>query len=295
MASARSNMIIKHYQGFGGNFIDSNYLGAAYDTGKPHEFMGTLTKIYSSQSDLFTGKLLTAQGINPGNVQMINSDVFRWTMQGAEERIAIVLENLEAGNDAPGLNNTRFRVKLDIDYYAQPDVLLGEDNSYPMAIIGDSVPDGTGYIYTLELQGDNPTVFCPPSLLEVGREFSKGWTSVQQEANPYFGTQQSPNLFKLESQIGEFAQKLTITDKAWREGGRLGVEFLYTDPHTQKMKKVNSFLPMAESRMYSEMYMSQEYQGWLGIKQTRPSQSGYWIKTGQIGPHIVVIQYCKFL
>lgn len=58
MATTRSQFIIKHYDGFGGNFVDSQYLAASYETGKPHMFNNTLMKIYSSQNRFFTGKPL---------------------------------------------------------------------------------------------------------------------------------------------------------------------------------------------------------------------------------------------
>lgn len=64
----------------------------------------------------------------------------------------------------------------------------------------------------------------------------------------------------LESQVGAFAQKFTVTDKAWRDQGRLSVDFLYTDPRTGKEQKVTKFLQMAEAKMYDELYQSIEAQ-----------------------------------
>jgi hypothetical protein len=116
-------------------------------------------------------------------------------------------------------------------------------------------------------------------MLEVGREFSKGWTSVQSEMNSEFGTQQYAAPFMLESQVGAFAQKYSVTDKALRDEGRLGFDFLYTDPNTGKQQVVRRFLPMAESKMWNELYQSMENQSWYGVKQTRPGKQGYWNKT----------------
>lgn len=281
MATTKSQFIIKHYDGFGGNFVDSQYLGAAYETGKPHVFENTLQKIFSSKSRFFTGKMLTGMtGAKPYGTKEIDTEIYRWYLQGAEEKCARILENVESSNTTPGINNTTFRIKLDLDYYAEPDVLMGEDNDFPLEIIGTPEQDGAGYIYTVRLQGDDPTVFFPPYLLEEGREFSKVWTSVASEYNDQFGTQQVPSSFKLESQVGAFAQKFTVTDKAWRDQGKLGVEFMYTDPKTGKEQKASSFLPMYEAKMHDELYQSMEAQAWYGKKQTQPSSTGYWKKTG---------------
>lgn len=40
-----SQFKIKQYEGFGGKFVDSDYLAAAFDTSKPHMFENLFTKI----------------------------------------------------------------------------------------------------------------------------------------------------------------------------------------------------------------------------------------------------------
>jgi len=281
MATTQSQFVIKKYEGFGGNFVDSQYLGAAYETGKPHVFMDTLMKVYSSQNRFFTGKpLLGMTGAKSFGTKEIDTEVYRWYLQGAEEKSARVIENLESSNNAPGLGNATFRVKLDLDYYDVPDVLMPEDNDFPCEIVGAPIQDSTGVIYTLRLQGDDPGLSLPTSLLEPGKEWTKVWTTVASEYNQEFGTQQVPSSFKLESQVSAFAQKFTVTDKAMRDQGRLAVDFLYTNPRTNKEEKVSKFLPMYESKMHDELYMSMEAQYLLGRKQTRPAASGYWKKTG---------------
>lgn len=281
MATTRSQFIIKHYDGFGGNFVDSQYLGKAYETGKPHVFENTLMKIYSSRSRFFTGKALLGMTGGKGyGVKEIDTEVYRWKLQGAEYKCARSMENVESGNPTPGINNTPFKIKVDLDYYSNPDVLLPEDNDFPLEIVDGPVQDGSGYVYTVRIQGDDPSVFMPSYLLETGREFDKVWTTVSSEYNERFGTQQYPSSFMLESQVGAFAQKFTVTDKAWRDQGKLSVDFLYTDPMTGKEQKITKFLPMAEAKMHDELYQSMEAQMWYGKKQTRPGHKGYWTKTG---------------
>ena len=73
-----NQFVIKHRDGFGGNFVDSQYLGAAYDTGKPYVFENTLTKIFSSESRFFTGKLLLGMtGAKQFGTQEIDNEVYR--------------------------------------------------------------------------------------------------------------------------------------------------------------------------------------------------------------------------
>lgn len=215
MATTRNQFIIKHLDGFGGNFIDSQYLAASYETGKPYMFENTLTKVFSSKSRFFTGKLLLGMtGAKSFGSKEIDTEVYRWKLQGAEEKSARSLGNPDPTNTTPCLNNTTARVWLDLDYYAAPDVLLPEDNDFPMELLDTPTPYGSGFIYTFRLQGDAPEAYIPTYLFEAGREFDKAWTSTQSEYNKIYGTQQYPNSFMLESQVGAFAQKFTVTDKA---------------------------------------------------------------------------------
>lgn len=280
MATPSSSFVVRKYDGFGGNFLDSQYLGASYDTGKPYVFEQTLMKVYSSRSRFFTSKpLLGMTGAKGIGTKEIDYEIYRWKLQGAEEKFAVSLENLEASNTTPGLNNTTFKLKLDLDYYHHPDVLFGMDNEYPLAIQEGPIPDGTGSIYLVKIQGDNPAVFFPPALLEPGKEFNKVWTSIPSEYNQWFGTQQVPNSFMLESQIGFFGQSIHVTDKALREEGRLAVEFLYTDSNGTT-KKADRFMPMYEAKMWDEFYKSMEVQLMYGKKSTSAGKDKYWVKTG---------------
>lgn len=142
-----------------------------------------------------------------------------------------------------------------MDYYHKPDVLFSEDNEVPLYIVDGPIQDGTGYIYTVQIQSDDPQMFLNPIYLEEGRQFSKVWTSIQSEYNSVFGTQQYPNSFMLESQLGYFGQSIHVTDKALRQQGRLAVEFMYTD-YAGKSQKVSTFMPMAEAKMWDELVYS---------------------------------------
>jgi hypothetical protein len=280
MATARSQFKIKQWEGFGGNFVDSQYLAASYDTAKPYVFENTLAKIFTS-SDRFTGKPLLGMTAAKGNIKEIDNEVYRWYLQGAEEKCARVIENLEINNPTAGIGRTTFRVKLDLDYFMSPDVLMGEDPDYSLQILEGPIQDGTGYIYTVRIQTDDNTKFFPAELMQPGKEFSKVWTTVSSEFNEEFGTQQYNSSFQLESQVSAFAQKFTLTDKALRQQGRISVDFGYTDPMTGKMKKVTKFLPMAEAKMHNELYQSMEAQYTYGERSTyEGNNKRYWKKTG---------------
>lgn len=276
MANPTSSLIIKQYEGFGGNFVDSQYLGASYDSSKPYVMENTLMKIYTSSSRFFTSKpLLSMTGAKSFGTKEITSEVYRWRMQGAEIRYGRQLENVESST-APGLNGTTFKLKLDIPYYQHPDVLFSEDNTKPLQIIDGPVADGVGYVYTVRIQSDNPSTYLDPKYLETGRRFNKVWTSVPSEMNQWYGTQQTPASFMLESQLGYFANAIKVSDKALREEGRLGLDFIYTD-YAGNESRVSKFIPYYEAKMRDEFYRSMEVQMVYGEKSTKPGKDSYWI------------------
>jgi hypothetical protein len=261
---------IKRYDGMkAGNFTDSDHLAAAFDTNKPYILETKLAQIYSS-TDRFSGKPLLGMTVAKGKTVEIESDVYRWFLEGADEKVLRSVENVErtAGNFQPGLNKTTFKIKLDEDQFARPDVIFGEDNDFPIQVI-ESVPDGNGTVYVCRLETDDYTAFLPLELLDVGREFSKVWTTVQNEMNTDYGTQSYRGSFELESQIGHFAQKITVTDKAFRR------DKIHAIPFTYKGKKVEKFIPYAQAKMDDTFYMSMEAQWWYGKKSTDNGPDGY--------------------
>lgn len=280
MPTPKSSLIIKQYDSFGGSFIDSDYLAAAYETGKPTYLEGMMMKIYSSQSRFFKVKpFLSLTGSKSNGGKEITSEIVRWYLQGAEYKCARVVENVEPSLTTPGLNNTTFRIKLDLDYYHYPDVLVTEDNDFSVQVVEGPVADGTGFIYTVRIMSENPQVYLDPALIAAGREFSKVTTAIPQEYNQWFGTQQYPNAFVLEAQLGAFGQELTVTDKAWREGGKLAYEFNHTD-YDGNTSKVTKFQPYAEALMMDEMYSSIEWALTYGKRTTFQGPDKYWQKTG---------------
>lgn len=279
MATARLQFKTKHWEGFGGKFVDSDYLANSFDTEKPYVFEDTMMKIFTS-TDRFGGKMLLSQTAAKGKVKEIDNEVYRWYLRGSEYKCLRSVENLELNNPTPGLGRQTFRIKLDDNYFMHPDVLLGEDPDYALEVLEGPIQDGTGYIYTVRLQTDDTNKFFPPALLAPGKEFTKAWTTVQQEFNDQFGTQQYGTMFQLESQTSAFAQQFTMTDKAIRDGGRVSMNFYYTDRNGNE-KTATKFMTMAEAKMNDELYMSMEAQMNYGERSTNMSTTdNYWKKTG---------------
>ena len=64
----------KVYEGFGGNFFDSDMLAAAYDSGKPHIFDKYMGQLFSS-TDRFNGKPLIGMTQAKGKMIEIDNEI----------------------------------------------------------------------------------------------------------------------------------------------------------------------------------------------------------------------------
>lgn len=277
MAKIKSQFKTRHYDGFGGNFVDSDLLASAFDAMQPHIFEQLMGQIFSS-SDRFSGKPFLGMTLAKGKYEEVDNEIYRWRLVAATEKKLVVQENLESANTTPGLGGAEFKVKLSEDWCAEPDVLFGENNNYPVHVVGEPEPDGDGYIYTLVLETDNEAEFFPPDLLEEGREFTKVWTSISSEFNEIRGTQQVGSSFELESQLGYFGQELTVTDKLMRNQGRLGIDIPVREGGQRKM--VEAFMPYYVAKMNDELYMGMEAACQFGKSGTKAGPKGYWKKTG---------------
>ena len=276
MATLQSQFKIREMDGFGGSFVDSAYLASAYDADKPHEFENTMVKVFSA-SDRFSSKPLLNMTQGKGKVEEIENEVYRWWLKGFEEKSFRIVENLEEGNENAGMGITPFKIKIDEGWVHRPDVLILEDNNYHLQILDGPVDDGDGFIYTVQLQTDNPNKYVPSALLQPGRELSKGWTSVSSEYNEDYGTHQYSAPFQLESQLGYFAEEFSVTDKACRKKIVIPFKFKVGD----KVEKHEKIMNLGEAKKWEQFYRDMEIQSWIGEKSSFSySPQGYRIRTG---------------
>lgn len=201
----------------------------------------------------------------------IDNEMYRWKLVGAQEKALRSVEVLDGitSSSTPGINQQTFRIKLDEGWYSYPDVIEGENDDYRLEVLEGPFPDGNGYTYVVKLQTDNYAKFFPPELLEVGKEFTKVWTSVVSEFNQDFGTMQFGSSFELECQVGAFANEFNVTDKAFREDNRMiGLPVPFRDEATGKVKVSDKFMPVAQAKLEDQLYKDMEYQMWKGEKTT---------------------------
>jgi hypothetical protein len=207
-----------------------------------------------------------------GNIKLLSSHIYRWRLSGdmyQKLRVTRVTTN----DVRPGLNHSAFTLVLDKPWFQVPDIIQGEDNRYRLRVTNEE-PTELGineFEYTVELVTDNPNEFFPAELLMEGMEFCKVSSAVANEANQDFGGFQFATIFESEGQLGQFAVKFELSDRAARKAkqcsdegkygdeyygqyiNQLRVPFMSTDENGNIQKWTN-FMSMAEAEMHNRVY-----------------------------------------
>lgn len=274
-------------EGLSGNSFNATHLAYTYGVGRPHDLDAVaandrnMAKLFSA-TDMFKNKpLLGILNVKQTPLEL-SSDRFTWKMLGSDYREVQVVNYINPVS-RPGHRNTTFDVVLESDQYDLADVLLSEDENYPMEIVSKE-PYGTdGTKYTLILQTSNENDFIPPYLLEKGRLFVCMSTSVTDEMNKRFGSIEFETIYQLEGTVSQAAMALQMTDKALRmdsQGNAKEQVSMWRVPYKlQDGRTFYNFMPMAETKMWETMYRGIEKALMFG-KRSQREVDGYMKQTG---------------
>ena len=277
-------------------FVDSDMLASAYQVyGKPHEMGTKMTQLFASKSNFWEAKPLLGSTEGSGRVEMVDNEIYRWYLEGAETAAVIVAAKLVEDGSRPGLNGESFEIAFTQKRFTVSEVITGEDENYPLLVVDGPIYEGGHYKYVVKPASDTNFEF-PEHLLEAGREFTKGYNINNLELTRERGGQSYNERFRLQSQIGAFGQEIMVTDKAFREDARingknydkvasndgklLSVPFKWRDKATGSVKTSNKFMMMAEAKMHEELAASKEYAMWLGHRFTKLDANGYVKRMG---------------
>ena len=242
------------------NYTMENHLGYnAYI--KPTQIAQDAVQFIATTKSLSKG-ITPLMDLTKGQGKTITIDTreWEWKLYGTSCRPAIVIENVEDGNETCGIQFTKFKLKLDSDYYVIGDVLAPRGpKQFQARIQEEPIPDGNGYIYTLALMTDDPTFYLPSKFLQPGEQWKKMF-STYSEARVGAGStmyNESP-YFIMRSWLTHTAKKYRITGDAAR--ARLVVRPLIVDSKTGKTDKGSDmWYHYAEAVAEREWKEEQEY------------------------------------
>jgi len=155
-----------------GKLTDSNHL-ESFHTTEPADYDKKIISIYT-QSSLYSNDFLDM--INKSTPYYIdnNSDSWKWKIEVPYKFPKIIdIPTSTANLSQPGIDGQEFQIVLDTNEFSKHAILsLGTRQYGPRVyVIKDPLPWNTGFLYTLNLVSENPTVdFIDSQFLTIGVE-----------------------------------------------------------------------------------------------------------------------------
>ncbi len=270
-------------EGWGGNSVNSTHLVRTYGLDKIDDQSLNARGIAElfSATDRYADKPMIGMTEAKGKKEYLTANQYSWKLRGYMKQKARVTEVLET-SARPGENQSTFIIVLDKPWYeANADVLMGEDNRYPIEIV-EKEARGQSTKYTCQLQTDDNSYFIPLAELAVGKEFGKTSSSVPDESNTKHGTMQFNSVFEVRSQTGNVGEKIEFTDRALRVDKNAGKSTVssWKVPFLDNAGKVYfNFMPMAEAEVMNNIYEDMEWALVFGRQSTRVAYNGFLKRT----------------
>ena len=271
-------------EGLGGNSFDSTHLARTYGLDKPHEIDQNavgLAQLFSA-TDRYQDKPLIGMTEAKGNKTILSSDSYTWKLRGHQKIKLRVTEVTETAT-SPGRSGLEFKIVLDKPWFQEPDIIIGENNEYPLEVIGTPEQRGLGWEYKVVMMGEDNSRSFPTALFQTGREFCKVGTTIVREDNNKYGTMQFNTIFALRSQTGMVAEKFQFTDRMLRvdknSSSKSQIKHWRVPFMDANGKTYANFMPMVEAELWNQVYEDIEWALNFGRQGTKVGYNGYLKKT----------------
>ena len=255
------------------NMTERNHLGMNLHL-KPHLMEGVMNQLFTSR--VYAKNPLSAMLMgNKGTDITINGTDWEWRLKGANKQPLVIIEDVTGGATTAGQYNTKFKIKLNENWFSYGDVLNpGSDNKkYQVRVAKNPVADGDGYIYEVEMMTKDQTAFIPAKYLAVGQQWFKLFSQYG-EGSKQGGSIQFGQDIALKNSMSLFRKQYSITDYAATEVLAVGVL-------GSNGKSYTSWMQYAEVEYWKQWYEELEAAMWytrstdVVLDNTgRPVQSG---------------------
>ena len=155
-----------------GKLTDANHLESFHST-EPADYDKKIISLYT-QSSLYSNDFLDM--INKSTPYFIdtNSDSWKWDIS-VPYKFPVIIDIPEATNDLakPGIDGQEFQIVIDTNEFSKNAIISVGTRQYGprLYVIKDPQPWNAGWLYTVTLVSDNPTVdFISSTFLQVGIE-----------------------------------------------------------------------------------------------------------------------------
>jgi hypothetical protein len=158
-----------------------NHLGAIFES-RPQLASKMITRMLSQ----YYGTSLDAQLSQIPSLTLDTDDDYTWKLIGSAERNIPLVEARYQGSTVTstdygiGANGTEFLLVFAERLFSDVNVIVGEKNEiYPIRVLDDPSPEGTNWLYRVEMWGNSKVDGMPGEELVAGKRFSKDYSPVE--------------------------------------------------------------------------------------------------------------------
>jgi hypothetical protein len=268
------------------NYASENVLLQNYNKVHPvTDLTGPVMEYLTTNKPSLAGKKTPLQDWlqTTGRIRTISTDDFTWKMRGTSQIKSKSMENLNPGVDCPGIQNTEFPIKLDVEWFVTGDRLAVDIRKDVLVIVrGLPIADGTGYIYNVVINDTDGRTYFPPELLEPNLNWIK-IDSIYGEASLDYGSfymAPSESWLQFKGSITDYGKAVEVTNKAHS----LNLKMVSCDA---KGMETDTYPAQIISLIEAEFISQAKWEKELGIyfgralgNQVIDKSSGYKIRAG---------------
>jgi hypothetical protein len=282
-----------------------NHLGALFGT-QPHVISNLLENIF----DVNLGTDLDRFMDQFPKVEIPDDEDWEWFLQGQSQKNIPLIGayadlNLAALPAKPGIGVSRFVLEFPERLFVATDVLVGELDTETlfMQVKIDPVPNGTNWLYEVELITGDSQLFVPSSHLATGLRFSKDYSATEQTLSKRGGSVTHTSPFRMQNRCSMIRKNYEVPGNMISKGVNKPLAFSFKDPVSGKIS--STWLSKLDWDFLNE-FRSEKARLLMYAQPNRTSQgtylnkgeSGYEIKMGagllaQVAPSNV-FYYNKF-
>jgi hypothetical protein len=132
-------------------------------------------------------------------------------MGDSRKAIAITVAAHEGVTNTLGIAGTTFKIGVGEKWFVNGDVIVPDDPRYTLRITKDPEDNGSDLILTVQLISNNPSDFIPTALLAVGKELSKDFNAVENDASETSGETHFTSPILLQNYMSTVRKKYSVT------------------------------------------------------------------------------------
>lgn len=215
----RKTALVTHERtSWGGSYMDELTHARMFRSYQPFNFGVKTSQLFSSKlGSQLINKKFTYMTIAKKNVYVLPGGVddYSWYLMADMDVDFRITEFLGTSTDQPGKGGIPFRIAIDRDWLHEPAVIKFEGSDLPLGkILGHGVQrSANSWEYEVELQTGDLNAWIPISYLQPDSRVIRVSTLVSDSMNTKYGPDQYGEMFKLQSWVSNYANKVEVNDK----------------------------------------------------------------------------------